>query len=218
MDPLLTSAVTNTENKNRWQYDSNGTYTFVHLSLTPAERRTTTHQHEHTFSLCAKLNSTKQHSFSLDHHYPLDFFHGIFHQSSQGTSIVLALLFASSALFSLPEIWRRLMDRFWLGPRQNVGWLHFMLFYRYSRVQDKMEMICSVEFLEVYWKTFQSMYSYWITLKELERRCITMEQVRMVKILYRENLVWSSAFDETYIPYHPCMVYLPTFTIKINQM
>lgn len=128
-------------------------------------------------------------SLILDHHYPLDFFHGIFHQSSQGTLIVLASLLASSALFSRPEKRRRLMDRFWLGSRQNVGWRHFMIFYRYKRkFQIKQKWYVQLNFWKSTEKTSQSMYSYWNTLKELERRWITMEQVRMVKILYREHL------------------------------
>lgn len=130
------------------------------------------------FSLCAKLNSTRQHSFSLDHHYPLDFFHGIFHQSSQGTSIVLALLLASSALFSLPEKRRRLMDRFWLGPRHNVGWLHFKwVSWSFSDIKESSRYIKRKWYVQLnFWKsTEKNIPIYVFILDHIERTWAKMD-------------------------------------------
>ena len=151
----------------------------------------------HLYSLCAKLNSTKQYSLFVvvfDPRPPLSsgFFPWDFSPVQPGHFNRFSI--ASCVFCAFFAAWkkRRLMDRFWLGSRQNVGWLHFMIFYRYKRkFKIKQKWYVQLNFwksMKSTEKTSQSMYSYWNTLKELERRWITMEQVRMVKILYREHL------------------------------
>ncbi len=93
---------------------------------------TTTHQHEDTFSLCARctvLNSTHfLLSFSLDHHYPLHFCHGFsigFHQPGHFNRFSIASCVFCAFFAASPE---HSGDRCVLFRQGTTGWTMFRKF------------------------------------------------------------------------------------------